>query len=176
MALTPGTTGVKQKDYRVYLALASTTGLQNAITEYLGANTKTKMTAITGLMKEVGELRKDSIDLALDNGDSVEGNTVGEIVMNKQGSFTAELLNTTAENIAALEALDGASCAVVIEEKDTHLVGAATCKTTYLLNNLVVNYTEKVTGGDIARSTISINRKTPTASSFRHLADINQAT
>jgi hypothetical protein len=26
MALTTGTTGVKQKDYRVYVALASTTG------------------------------------------------------------------------------------------------------------------------------------------------------
>lgn len=176
MALTTGTTGVKQKDYRVYIAEAATSGLPAAIAAYIASNTKTLLNVATNLMAEVGELRKDSIDLGLDNGDSVEGNTLGEIVMNKQGSFSAELLNTTADNIAALEALDGVSCAVIIVEKDTHLVGGNTCKTCYVLNNLVMNYTEKVTGGDIARSTITISRKTPTASSFRHIADVNQAT
>lgn len=170
--LTTGTEGIVQKDYHVFIEEAGATGLQALITTYLGSSSKTNLNAVTDAMKEVGELRKDSIESVLEDGDTVEGNIVGEIVMNKQGNFTAELLNTTAANIAELESLDRKSCAIVLLEKDTHKIGSDNVKTAILINNVAIKYTENITGGDIARATFSSVKNTPSAGAFRHLADV----
>lgn len=175
---TTGTEGIVQKDYHVFIEEADAAGLQAAIATYTGTPTKTNLDALVGnnliggLMKEVGELRKDSIEATMDDGDTVEGNTVGEIVMNKEGNFTAELLNTTAANIKTLEGLDRKSCAIVLLEKDTHKVDGNTVKTAILINNIAIKYTENITGGDIARSTFSSVKNVPSAGAYRHLADV----
>lgn len=173
MALSTGTAGVVQKDYQVYIAAEDESELQAAIATYLSSPSKANANAVIAIMKEVGELRKDSIDMSLEDGDTVEGNTVGELVMNKQGEFVAELINTTADNIAALEALDRKSCTIVMREKDSHVIGAADIKTVILINKIALKYSEKITGGDIARSTITLSKKTPTASAYRHIADVD---
>jgi len=173
MPLATGTTGVLEKDWHVYIADYETGDLQGAIGAYLDSKTEINIETVTNLMGELGELRADSIELGIEKGDTVEGNTLGEIVLNKAGSFTCELINATPGNIAILEALDRANCTIVMIEKDTHDVDGVAHKTVILMNGFAVSYTEKITGSDIIRSTISIARNVPTASAFRNIADVD---
>lgn len=172
MALTYGTTGIKQKDYHVYVALANASGLDAAITTYTGTSSKTNLNALIGLMAELGECRADSIDLGIADGDSIEGNVLGKIVLNKTGTFTAELINATPDNINALELLDGNACSIVLLERDTH---GTNMKTAIVMNKFNLSYSEKITGGDSIRSTINIEKNVPDAGSFRHIADVSFA-
>lgn len=184
MSLNYSTDGVKPKDYRVYLGLASTSGLQALIATYIGTGGQTKAnldasgkiinttgSGDAGLLLELGECRADSIDLGIADGDSIEGNVLGKIVLGKSGTFAVELINATPANIAALEELDGNSCTILLNERDTH---GDDLKTAILLNNVVVSYGEKITGGDSIRATLNVEKSVPTASSFRHIADIDQ--
>ena len=182
MALTYGTDGIKQKDYRVFVALSSTAGLDALVTAYLAAKTKANLDApgkiinttgegLAGKLAELGECRADSIDLGIADGDSIEGNRLGKIVLNKTGTFTAELINATPTNIAALEELDGNACTILLVERDTHGDDLKTC---ILMHNFNLSYSEKATGGDSIRSTINIEKSVPDASSFRSIADIDQ--
>ena len=182
MALTYGTDGIKQKDYRVFVALSSTAGLGELITAYLANKTKANLDASgkiinttgagsPGKLSELGECRADSIDLGIADGDSIEGNRLGKIVLNKTGTFTAELINATPDNIAALEGLDGNPCTILLVERDTHGNDLKTC---ILMHNFNLSYSEKITGGDSIRSTINIEKSVPDAGSFRSIADIDQ--
>lgn len=178
-----GTEGIKQKDYRIYIGLSNNTTLQNAIETYLGSPTQGNLSAFLDeqdgqdetKLQEFGECRADSIDMGIADGDSVDGNVLGKIVLNKTGTFTAELLNATPANIAALELLDGQICTIVMLERDTHLVGAVENKTAILMNRFIPSYTEKITGGDSIRSTITIEKSVPSAGSFRVIADLPPA-
>lgn len=172
MSLSYGTDGIKQKDYRVYVALANTAGLAAAITTYLASSNKSNVDAVIALLDELGECRADSIDLGIADGDSIEGNVLGKIVLNKTGTFTAELINATPTNIAALEELDGNACTIMLVERDTHGDDLKTC---ILMNNFNLSYSEKITGGDSIRSTINIEKNVPDAGSFRHIADVDQS-
>ncbi len=174
MSLTTGTAGVKQKDYRVYIA-ETIAGVTSAVTAYENTPTKQTLVTLIAQLSELGEVRADSIDLTTDDGDSIEGNVSGKIVLNKASKFTVELINSTVDNIAFLEALDGKPCTVLMYEKDTHKTGNDTYKTAILIHNLVASYTEKITGKDTARGTITIERSVPTIGAFRSIHDINQA-
>ena len=177
MALTYGTEGIKQKDYRVYLAAYSTIGLNEVntgkMTLYNAAKSQATLETALGLMTELGECRADSINVTAENGDTVEGNVLGEIVLNKACSMVAELINATPENINALAALDGKPLTVVILEKDTHAIaGSAIAKTAIVINNIVMSYSENITGGDSIRSTVNLSRNVPTVGDFRSIADL----
>ena len=176
MGLTYGTEGIKQKDYRVYLAAYSTIGLNEVntgkMTLYNAAKSQATLETALGLMTELGECRADSISVTAENGDTVEGNVLGEIVLNKACSMVAELINATPENINALAALDGKPLTVVILEKDTHAAGAALAKTAIVINNIVMSYSENITGGDSIRSTVNLSRNVPTVGDFRSIADL----
>ena len=178
-----GTDGIKQKDYRIYVGLSDNPALQSAINTYVVSPTQATLNALIdsqggqsdNKLQEFGECRADSIDMSIADGDSVDGNVLGKIVLNKTGTFTAELLNATPANIAALELLDGQICTVLMLERDTHLIGATVKKTAILMNKVNLTYTEKITGGDSIRSTITIEKSVPSAGSFRVIADLPQA-
>lgn len=177
MALTYGTEGIKQKDYRVYIAAYSTSGLNEVstgkMTLYNASKSQTTLETALGLMTELGECRADSISVTAENGDTVEGNVLGEIVLNKACSMVAELINATPENINALTALDGKPLTVVILEKDTHAIaGPALAKTAIVINNIVMSYSENITGGDSIRSTVNLSRNVPTVGDFRSITDL----
>lgn len=167
---TQGTDGIRQRDYRVYIKEASLIG--GSLTSYITTKNKINLLALIAAMEEFGECRADSIDVGIDKGDTIQGNTLGEIVMNKACTFTAELINATPENIAALETIDRTACVILLVEKDARVVGAALYKVAILINNFVVNYSEKITGGTNIVSTISIADNTPTASAFRMINEI----
>lgn len=170
MALTYGTDGIKQKDYRVYVEKTAGSGVIAAVTTYLGLKNKANLNALIATLDELGECRADSIDLGIADGDSIEGNVLGKIVLSKTGTFTAELINATPANIAGLEALDGNACTILMVERDIHGGGFKTC---ILMHNFNLSYSEKATGGDSIRSTINIEKSVPDASSFRSIADVD---
>lgn len=169
MALIYGTDGIKQKDYEVYIA-KTTAGITDTVDVYKAAANKTNLATLMGLLTQLGECRADSITVTAEDGDSIEGNILGNIVLNKACAMATELINATPNNISELESLDGSPVTIVIREKDTH---GSNLKTVILIHNIVMSYTENITGGDIIRSSISLSRNTPTVSSFRHIADID---
>jgi hypothetical protein len=178
MALTYGTEGIKQKDYRVYIANSDiddekSSGVAAAVATYDGAKNKNNIQALITALDELGECRTDSIAVTAENGDTVEGNVLGEIVLNKACSMAAELINSTPSNIEALADLDSMPVTVVIIEKDTHNVSDNATKTAIVINNIVMSYSENITGGDSIRAMVNLSRNVPSVGDFRSIADID---
>lgn len=175
ISLTTGTAGVKQKDYRVYIE--TVTESATLVNAYIREANKTNFDALVaigaGTLRELGECRADSIDLGIGDGDSVDGNTLGKIVLEKTGTFTVELINATPANIAALDAIDGVPCHILLAERDLHDTDK---KTVILMANVVVSVSEKITGGDIIRKTINVEKNVASAPSFRMINDIDTVT
>lgn len=175
-----GVSGIKQKDYHVYVGLSGNSTLQAAIDTYNTTPTQANLEALLDAqggqlatkLQQLGECRSDSIDLGIEDGDSIDGNVLGKVVLNKTGKFTAELINATPENIAALELLDGQPCTILLLERDTHLVSTTNYKTAIIMNEFNLSYSEKITGSDSIRSTITIEKNVPSPSAFRTIHDL----
>ena len=58
MALTYGTEGIKQKDYRVYLDSSTAAGVAEAVATYVGSKTKANINTLIGTLDELGECRR----------------------------------------------------------------------------------------------------------------------
>jgi len=136
-------------------------------------------------------MRADSVELSVEDGDSVEGNEVGKIVLGKTGKFTTELINSTPDIISWLALRDTKECIIMLEELnstrfesydgailETHeiiLIGNVPAMAEGLTDNVGVafNYADKVVGKDIVISTLSVEKTVPTASAFRQIMDVN---
>lgn len=190
MALTYGTEGIKQKDWKVWL-------VDGSVQPYLHTDVKSNVdhmkyfTAFEELgsflsnSEHLGECRKDSISWSTENGEVIEGNEVGEIVLGKNCSFTVELINATAGNINELMSnFDGSRFFIILEElngrtknwetggtppddiaesKDTHeiiSIGA--------VGGSNISVSESITGGDIPRATITVNDVVASIGDFRY--------
>lgn len=130
--LSFGVEGLRQSDYRVYLAdvneIFGNPDLGEILSDFLSYKALDKrdtstlldvpplITNILSEMTPVGELRQDSIVLTGDNGNSIAGNESGEIPLGKKCTFEAELINSTVENIDTLTSADGVACFIVLEE------------------------------------------------------------
>lgn len=170
MALTYGSEGIKQKDYQVYIG-EYTGGAKTAADTYIATQNKANANALEAALTQLGELRADSISVTAENGDTVEGNNIGEIVLNKACAMMAELINATPANINALAALDGSAVVVMIKEKDAR----NNVRTVIVINNVVMSYSENITGGDIPRASISLSRSVANVGNFRIINDISYA-
>lgn len=200
MALNYGTLGIRQRDYRVYIAFESQlaalcAALVDFFAEYnSGAydNAYEHLeTIMASKMTHIGEMRKDSIDVSIADGDSVEGNEIGKFVMSKTGTFACELINATPDNKNALAAADGQEAIIMLVElNDTRMENFNDAGAFFQLHELIFianvdsiiagsvsgvggsfSYSEKDTGGTIPTSTISIEKKVPNAASFRKIID-----
>jgi len=168
MALSYGSEGIKQKDYQVYIGEYTGTA-ETAADAYIATQNKTTAAALETALDELGELRADSISVTAENGDTVEGNNIGEIVLNKACAMMAELINATPANINALAELDGQAVVVMIKEKDAR----NNVRTVIVINNVVMSYSENITGGDIPRASISLSRSVANVGNFRIINDID---
>lgn len=168
MALTYGSEGIKQKDYQVYIG-EYTGDAKTTADAYIAAQNKTTANALQAKLTELGELRADSISVTAENGDTVEGNNIGEIVLNKACAMVAELINATPDNINALAGLDGKAVVIMIKEKDAR----GQIQTVIVINNVVMSYSENITGGDIPRASISLSRSVANVGNFRIINDID---
>jgi hypothetical protein len=168
MALSYGSEGIKQKDYQVYIGQYNG-AIKTAADAYIGMQSKANAVSLETALDELGELRADSISVTAENGDTVEGNNIGEIVLNKACAMMAELINATPDNINALAALDGQAVVVMIKEKDAR----NNKRTVIVINNVVMSYSENITGGDIPRASISLSRNVANVGNFRIINDID---
>jgi hypothetical protein len=168
MALSYGSEGIKQKDYQVYIG-EYTGSVTTAADSYITTQNKTTANTLETALTQLGELRADSISVTAENGDTVEGNNIGEIVLNKACAMMAELINATPANINALAELDGKAVVVMIKEKDAR----NNVQTVIVINNVVMSYSENITGGDIPRANISLSRSVANVGNFRIINDID---
>ena len=168
MALEYGSEGIKQKDYQVYIGKYAD-DVKTVADAYIITQNKTTAAALQTALNELGELRADSISVTAENGDTIEGNNVGEIVLNKACAMMAELINATPANINELAALDGQAVVVMIKEKDAR----NNVRTVIVINNVVMSYSENITGGDIPRASISLSRSVANVGNFRIINDID---
>ena len=204
-----GLDGIRQRDYRVWInfedmkeadgeldfitAVDAMGNLYEFIHESPIEYEKVfnTLNALKGCMYHVGEMRADSVELSVEDGDSVEGNEVGKIVLGKTGKFATELINSTPDIISWLALRDTKECIIMLEELnptrfksydgamlETHeiiLIGNVPAMAEGLTDNVGVafNYADKVVGKDIVISTLSVEKTVPTASAFRQIMDVN---
>ena len=192
MALTYGTEGIKQKDWKVWLQVgyagdhhAGMLDIKESVDIKRYNSAFYTLGAALADSEHLGECRKDSISWSTENGEVVEGNEAGEIVLGKNCSFTVELINATTENINELMsnfdgsrffiileelngrtknwATDGVSPDDIVESNDTHeiIVLGAT-------GGSNISVSESITGGDIPRATITMNDVVPSVGDFRY--------
>jgi hypothetical protein len=200
-----GIAGIRQRHYRVWMAFENAgTGEYNFVTavdalDEMFTNiyrenprydfAKEKFDTFKEYAYHVGEMRADSIDVSVQDGDSIEGNEIGKTVLGKSGTFSAELINSTPEIVDFLTGLDGHECVVLLEEVsdvrlksyngamlETHeiiVIGNMPAILAGLTDNVggSFHFSEKVTGKNIAISMLNVERSVSTVREFRSIED-----
>lgn len=213
MALNYGSVGILTKDYKVYIVgkdvdFPSTEGI---IPEYFASNNSNASDGSyysrysvmydrsvlldnfhlidngnvgnVYIFSEFGECKKESIDTMIGDGDIVIGNNIGEITLNVNCSFIAELINATVDNINELHHLyDGKICDLMlveifphngINELDDKPAIKDTFHTVIYISDVIVRFAEKHTGGGVSIITLSVSKNTATADDFREIYDVD---
>ena len=201
-----GVAGIRQRHYRVWMAFENAgsgefdfvnavDALDDMFTHIYASpvhyeDAKTKLDAAKEVMYHVGEMRADSIDVSVQDGDSIEGNEIGKTVLGKSGTFSAELINSTPDIIDFLTGLNGHECVVMLEEVDnarlesydgamleTHeiiVIGNVPAILAGLTDNVggSFSFSEKVTGKNIAISMLNVEKSVSTVKEFRSIEDL----
>ena len=201
-----GVAGIRQRDYRVWIAFENAGSGELDFVDAIDRldymfnciysdpvkyeDAKTHLDAIKKAMYHVGEMRADSIDVSVQDGDSIDGNEKGKIVLGKSGTFTAELINSTPEIIEFLTGLDGHECVIMLEEIDdtrlksydsamleTHeiiVIGNVPAMLAGLTDNVgcSFSFSEKAAGKNIAISTLNVEKSISTVKEFRSIEDV----
>lgn len=178
MALSYGTEGIKQKNWVLWLfkpSMAARSQFIKFVNEhYLGAFQSVIDEFENDVIGVLGELRNDSVSLTAENGDTVEGNIVGEITINKVCALNAELINATIENCNELATYDGLPVIAVMFDSENinsyfEPIHGATC---IVVDGTTLNYNETVIGGDIVRATISLSKNPSRVDDFRKIFEV----
>lgn len=199
-----GKDGIRQRDYRVYGILANNAEYQtalsliqwlyNCLAEESFSDAFTAWNEDGGLktdyLTHLGEMRRDSINLSIDDGDSVEGNEVGKLVLSKNCKFEAELINATPENINELLAWDGKQGIIILEEithnrlsnyedamllaRELVIIGNVPEIVAGLTDSVagVISISEKHVGSGIAICNIGIERECGVPKNFRTVVEL----
>jgi hypothetical protein len=201
--LNYGTENVKRKGYKVWLASINDSTWSDALSAVsallAGASTARFTPELESLLSDalayfqhVGEMRADSIDIGLEKGDTVDGNNLGEIVLSKACTFSAELINATPDNINELANLGDKEALVILQEVDEFRrswsmdapegeEGAYDAATTHTKSIIVIgngnngfnlSVSEKVTGGNITTATLTFSKSVSSMSNFRQIFDV----
>lgn len=164
ITLVSGKVGTVPKEWNIYIQ----DSLPAALTTFKGTPTEANASTAIAAMTEIGEIRTDSFDYSVENGATVEGNKSGEIVLDKIGQLVAESINLTKANMDALAGADGLTVWILCQEKNFH----ETTKRSYILiENITLNYTEKITGKDIPRGTVTVKKSVPSIADFRTMIE-----
>lgn len=198
-----GVAGIRQRDYRVWIAFENAGSgelnfvyaidmineMHRFIEDGEYSEAYSYLTFLKDDMYHIGEMRADSIEVNISDGDSIEGNEKGKIVLGKLGTFTAELINSTPEIIEFLTGLDGHECVIMLEEindarlksydgamLETHeiiVIGNVPAILAGLTDNVggSFHFSEKVTGKNIAISMLNVERSVSTVREFRSIED-----
>ena len=191
-----------KKDYRVWIHEWMDTGIDpgdgddNYGTEDLINNLRSdnpnitrfnNLSAMLAHSTKLGECSRDSISVISDDGDDIEGNEVGNIILAKDCSFSAELINATPNNVNALMSkYDGNAFYIILEEvngrskklydrneesdvlfNDVHdiiIIGSG--------KGFNISVSEAFTGSDVPRAIVSMKAKVQSISDFRRRVEI----
>lgn len=201
-----GVAGIRQRDYRVWIAFENAgsdeldfvnaiDGIDDMFTRLYRTPVNYEEALIEMIkaklyMYHVGEMRADSIDVSVQDGDSIDGNEKGKIVLGKSGTFTAELINSTPEIIEFLTGLDGHECVIMLEEindarlksydgamLETHeiiVIGNVPAMLAGLTDNVgcSFSFSEKAAGKNIIISTLNVEKSISTVKEFRSIEDL----
>ena len=100
---------------------------------------------------EFGELRKDGFVSNLDDGETVEGNTKGEILVSQSGSITATMISLNEGTLSELSSNSGNDiCVLAVSEDDSILA--------FFYPDLRLNFNPSVTGGEIGTIEVTFNK------------------
>jgi len=100
---------------------------------------------------EFGELRKDGFVSNLDDGETVEGNTKGEILVSQNGSITATMISLNTNTLSQLSSNNGNDiCVLAVSEDDSILA--------FFYPDLRLNFNPSVTGGEIGTIEVTFNK------------------
>lgn len=200
-----GVAGIRQRHYRVWMAFENAgsgefdfVNAVDALDDMFASiysdpakyeDAKTKLDTAKENMYHVGEMRADSIDVSVQDGDSIEGNEIGKTVLGKSGTFSAELINSTPDIINFLTGLNGHECVVMLEEVDnarlesydgamleTHeiiVIGNVPAILAGLTDNVggSFSFSEKAAGKNIAISMLNVEKSVSTVKGFRSIED-----
>lgn len=199
MALTYGLDGIVQKDYRVWIcyppdSYAFSGGFVSwdewitisLIAQEYGLLKTAIDESLFVYMSILGECRKDSISLVTEDGDTVDGNEVGRLVLNKKCSFSAELINATPDNINELQDAVESSTPfyIVLEEIQGRTKEWGWGVETTISNDTrelifigvnegaVAKISESIIGGDIPRLMIEVADTVAEVSQFRRINEM----
>ena len=101
--------------------------------------------------QEFGELRKDGFVSNLDDGETVEGNTKGEILVSQSGSITATMISLNEGTLSELSSNSGNDiCVLAVSEDDSILA--------FFYPDLRLNFNPSVTGGEIGTIEVTFNQ------------------
>ena len=111
------------------------------------------------------------MSLTVENGDTIEGNIIGETAINKVCALNAELINATIENCNELAEHDGLPVIAMMfdQENVDHRFLPDVGATCIIVEGATLNYNEMVTGGDIVRATISLSKNPSRVEDFRKI-------
>ena len=106
---------------------------------------------IDNVFFEFGELRKDGFVSNLDDGETVEGNTKGEILVSQNGSITATMISLNTNTLSQLSSNNGNDiCVLAVSEDDSILA--------FFYPDLRLNFNPSVTGGEIGTIEVTFNK------------------
>jgi len=193
------TNGVRHKNYRVWLLSKASENWANGLiavgelfTELnkfskneLNFDSQDKLSTALALFDHVGECRADSIEVNGEKGNSIEGNESGELVLNKACSFSAELINSTLDNIEQSVLYDKKETIIILEEVDSFEnewnLNDTTVKTFNnheiviignSINGFILNVNESHKGQGVSVIPLSIAKTVSKISSFRNTYNV----
>ena len=100
---------------------------------------------------EFGVLRKDGFVSNLDDGDTIDTNTKGEILISQNGSITATMISLNEGTLSELLSNSGNDiCVLAVSENDSILA--------FFYPDLRLNFNPSVTGGEIGTIEVTFNK------------------
>lgn len=143
-ATTPGSTTLRE-----YINLFNSSAENYTLGNLLA--TKDADTGGNSVFFEFGELRKDGFVSNLDDGETVEGNTKGEILVSQNGSITATMISLNEGTLSELSSNSGNDiCVLAVSEDDSILA--------FFYPDLRLNFNPSVTGGEIGTIEVTFNK------------------
>lgn len=119
---------------------------------------------------QVGELLRDSITKTIGEGNSVEGNTLGKIVIDKSCELAMTLININKEVLDTLESLDGKTVCFLTYYKGRATDGSEDEAEFFI--DMPFVYNETMTGGEVGSVPISVKKEIVAVSDFSILLPV----
>lgn len=101
--------------------------------------------------REFGELRKDGYVSNLEDGETVDGNTKGSILISQTGSLTCTMISLNTGTLEELTAHDGDDICILAVSEDDSVLG-------FFYPDCRLNFNPSVTGGEVGTIEVNFNK------------------